>query len=375
MESGKEKEQDGADNTSSPIMELNSKSWETGGGNRGHKHKGINFNIAVTPSKNAEHGRQENRTNYKEGTSSTFNEAGETGLEEKSNVQVPATIKKLRYDVPLPAEEQLINLTIEEQTSLLALKEMSVVYLKDSINQLTKKLDKSEEEVHKLREVIQRSLYKEVTPRYSREGEHFKSGRARQVSNPRDEAVANTQNKNRRKNRLSSGGGATVMDDAVQNEGESEKDSTKDGHSIWNNISKPLNLFQLLDNVLQRDVEKLLLLNNQDSPSKNTSKSYSALNSDRRADILIGSKVRNKSDFHGAPYTIGGQENEKEETTKGQHAQDDFLHSVSSSIWSFVNEVKTNVMSYSEEVQSETGSPQRSRTRIMRNEGDPKKFD
>lgn len=343
---------------SPPAKEDSPKNREARGSNRSHKHKGINFNIAVTPSTTTEDGKSKSQINSREKEASGSVEGDKSKVEEQSNNAVPAAIKKLRYEVPLPPEEQLANLTIEEQTSLLALKEMSVVYLKDSINQLIRKLEKSEEEVHKLREVIQRSLYKEVTPKYTKEGEDTKGARPRQVSNPRDEAVANTQNKSRRKSKLSSGGRATSMDEQLQSEEQTQQSSAQGSHSIWSNIAKPLNLLQQFDTMLQNDVEKLLLQDSQDSPADGTMKadtnasSERRINNDKRMDILRGSKMRDRNHFQDLSERNGGQDNNEHSQASDQKVPDDFLQTVSSSVWSFVNDVKANMMSYTDGNQS-----------------------
>ena len=380
METPRKKENYEHYKTPSPVKEDSPRNKDTGNSNRGHKHKGINFNIAVTPSTTTEDGKSKNQTNIKEEVTGGLVEGNKSVMEEQSSNAVPAAIKKLRYEVPLPPEEQLANLTIEEQTSLLALKEMSVVYLKDSINQLTRKLDKSEEEVHKLREVIQRSLYKEVTPKYAKEGEQTKGGRARQVSNPRDEAVANTQNKSRRKGRMSSGGDVTSKDEPVQSQGQTPQSSPQGSHSIWSNISKPLNLLQQFDTMLQNDIEKLLLQDSPDSPADGELKPADTnvniegkRQNDRGLDKLKSSKVRDKNHSQDTSDTNGREEKNEHRQARGEQVHDDFFHAVSSSVWSFVNDVKANMMSYGDEDQSR--SSRQLRPHPPQNYTDQKKLD
>ena len=84
-------------------------------------------------------------------------------LTQVSESDFPNTNQNLRYDVPLPSQDKLIAMDIDEQLRYLALKEMCIVELKDNINNLNNKLKHHNKELHKLREIIQRSLYKELS--------------------------------------------------------------------------------------------------------------------------------------------------------------------------------------------------------------------
>lgn len=102
-----------------------------------------------------------------------------------------------------------MGLDIDDQLRLLALKEMSIVEIKDSIGNLTSKLQRNENELHSLREVIQRSLYKELNSSSSKLKKEtlsngFVTRPQRQNSNPREEAIASTKNRSRRRTLSSS---------------------------------------------------------------------------------------------------------------------------------------------------------------------------
>lgn len=215
-------------------------------------------------------------------------------------------------ETALPSTEQLLHLGMDEQLRLLALQEMNVVEIKDHIANLETKLKKHEAELHRLREVIQKSLYKEMA--------------AGNDSEPRDAAVRST-----RRRRTLSLGKAPIIDPqgTVHTEDKATappqaltsvppgsagahtnpRSSVPSSSSIWSNLSRPLNLIQQFDTMLQTEFERSLAP--QVSPR-------------RLEDSFSGgsSPLKDKSQLY-----------------------EDKISTVSLSIWSFVSDVRTNVMS------------------------------
>lgn len=212
----------------------------------------------------------------------------------------------------LPSTEQLLHLGMDEQLRLLALQEMNVVEIKDHIANLETKLKKHEAELHRLREVIQKSLYKEMA--------------VGNDSEPRDAAVRST-----RRRRTLSLGKAPIIDPqgTVHTEDKAlapplvltsvpsgsagahskPRSSVPGSSSIWSNLSKPLNLIQQFDTMLQTEFERSLAP--QVSPRR-LEESFSG----------GSSPLKSKSQLY-----------------------EDKISTVSLSIWSFVSDVRTNVMS------------------------------
>ncbi|KAK6464147.1 topoisomerase I damage affected protein 11 [Scheffersomyces coipomensis] len=264
----------------------------------------------------------------------------------------------LKYDVPLPSVGQLLHMDIDEQLRLLALKEMCVVEIKDAVSNLNKKLDKHEKELHRLREVIQKSLYKELTHSASNAAiqkdhqDKKTNGRPRQDSNPRDEAIAST----RRRRTLSSSSHpniSSILNSPGANGGsggEVESD-TKANSKIWSNLSKPLNLLQQFDTMLQNEFEKSLTggppiqnyhnssINQNTYQPRRSEDSISSFGSAAPSPLKSKSRIaENRADldqYLAAEYSGPGVKANAEE----------MLQTVSTSIWTFVNDVKTNVLS------------------------------
>lgn len=259
-----------------------------------------------------------------------------------------------KYDIPLPAMRDLMNLDIEEQLRLLALKEMSIVEIKDSISSLNTKLNNSEKELHKLREVIQKLLYNELNSN--------KGGRPRQDSNPRDEAIASTKRSRRRT--LSLNQDKDSQDGLVVSEMEQPETSSKGGDrssSIWSNLSKPLNLIQQFDTMLQNEFERSLIPQNQPHQtgsgytnshlqpnrkdhnprlSEDSNSSSSSIPSPLKGKSTKNDQINLDQFIEEGGLTNGINENSR---ARGRN-RDDMMQAVSSSLWSFVNDVRTNVM-------------------------------
>lgn len=289
------------------------------------RSKGIGLNLAVSPvnagiGSSAVHQRSvSNSSNV-----SSLAQVTEYGHDSQS----PASYEShnrgsedLKYDVPLPPSSEIASLGLEDQLRLLALKEMSVVEIKDSITSLQQKLNNHEKELHKLRELIQSLLYNELQINEKAD----QPQRRRQNSNPREEAIANS-----RKNRKSA-----YIDDKS---------------SLWSNLSKPLSLIQQFDTMLQNEFEKSLI---NHAPTKQTSQSQPVTNQQLHSTLH---KHRSRLSEDSSSSTSSMPSPLKSKSTKSdpinldeliqeEDHPEDMIHTVSNSIWSFMNEVKTNVLS------------------------------
>ena len=261
----------------------------------------------------------------------------------------------MRYDVPLPLVEQLVGLDIDDQLRLLALKEMTIVEIKDSIANLNSKLDKQEKEVHKLREIIQRSLYKELSGAGSNTSYNtaeLVKNRQRKNSNPRDEAIASTRSRARRRT-LSSSSHPTLS--PIRDSTGSSQPVAEDSKSskLWNNLSKPLTLLQQFDTMLQNEFEKSLANSSRDSGVGAVTSTHKPRNSEDSitsvgsASSPLRAKSTKNANYEQLIPTVSlnsanGNESEK---YAFKRSSEEVLQTVSSSIWSFVNDVKTNVLS------------------------------
>lgn len=309
---------------------------------------------------------------------------------------IPSATEELKYDLPLPPTEQLLNLDIDDQLRLLALKEMSVVEIKDNITSLTNKLNRHEKELHKLREVIQRSLYKELSSQNDSSnnslGKHI-----RQNSNPREEAIASTRTGSRRRTLSSSSTHHiptqqndtehNLLSPSQQNQPQfvlsnphtiNNSNKTKRQSSLWSNLSKPLNLIQQFDSMLQNEFERSLVPSQQQqstsdgiipyhnkkpSVSESSSQNHNySRNKPRKSedsfsstDSSVPSPLKSKSDsksnvnldqFFPPTSDILDMEDKERRLQFSKHKNsEDMMQTVSSSIWTFVNDVKSNVLS------------------------------
>lgn len=245
---------------------------------------------------------------------------------------------EFHYDYPLPATHQLASMDIDEQLRLLALKEMTQVEVNDRINTLKSKLNSVDSDIRKLREIIQKSLYKEMSLQQL-------APRQRQVSNPREEALQSMKTGRRRSSSLVPRTSAD-LDSARKDQTEKHQLS-----SLWNNLSKPITFIHQLDNIIHTEMERSL--NNDklssDDPHAHHSSSNQRTESPQR--LLPDSEPSpSKSKFPESPEKLTVDLDKyfpKSENTAQQYIPpqtEDMFLSVSSSIWSFVNEVKTNVM-------------------------------
>ena len=335
------------------------------------RSKGINFNVAISPLATSQ-----TPPSLKSGHRKTASHDAKNlhlpQLAESSpscstpDSPIPSASEELKYDLPLPLTEQLMGLDIDDQLRLLALKEMSIVEIKDSIGNLTSKLQRNENELHSLREVIQRSLYKELNSSNSKQRKEtlsngFVTRPQRQNSNPREEAIASTKNRSRRRT-LSSSSSGVHPDPQSQHLSQNPDKQSRRNSTLWSNLSKPLNLIQQFDSMLQHEFEKSMIPQQSHEGSNKTIDSRKSRHSEDSISSVgsISSPLNSKSklvtdkrsndelDQYFAQKSTSGASKGKTDgvvPTENHVNSDDMLQAVSSSIWSFVNDVKTNVLS------------------------------
>lgn len=267
--------------------------------NTSSRSRGIGLNLAISPM-SIETGRSR-----KNSTLSQVDSIPES-LSPSSNKT---------SDIQLPPMEEVIKLGVEEQLRLLAMKEMAMVELKDTIATLSNKLKHQERQTQKLRTIIQKSLYTEIN--------------------------------------LTQAGNSNI--------------DIKRDKSLWSNLSKPLHLIQQFDTMLQNEFERSLMPEveaNQDSASSSSSPlkgksqdiNFNGLDDniykdtyDKETDVKV---TDDKEIYSKETYA---QEYQKYKNSHNKE-QDDVLQSVGSSIWSFVNDVKSNVLnSINEDEYNEDG--------------------
>jgi len=238
-------------------------------------------------------------------------------------------------DLELPLDERLLRMSIDEQLRILALKEMAIVQIKDQIQSLNKKLHTQEGELHKLREVVQKSLYQEISGAAS----NTRTNRQRTNSNPRDQAIETI----RAKRRSSSG--------ALQQEPNNEESGKPS--KLWSGLTKPLNMLQQFDTMIQNEFEKSLVLDKEkQQQTEQKRQQQQHLQRQRPRDhTRVSHQLRSSEDSIASTVSISSPLQSRapqslSEYRGGQDRQsDDMIQSVSASIWSFVNEVKQNVLS------------------------------
>lgn len=274
------------------------------------RSKGINFNT-VTPSPLKTLNTTSHQVLAETLASGNQQKVGKRGQIDRRS-QLPASQKNFQYEFVLPLAEHLKGLDIDEQLRLLALKEMNVVEIKDSISNLKTKLDQTEDDLRCLRDVIQRSLYKEMNVQGTPKSQAQKP--ASQVRTRRHTGVD-------RSNEL-------------------KKNQPPGLSKIWSNLSKPITFIQQIDTMIQNEFEKSLSADHQSpatkAPRENVVKSVSENNDSGHRDYDSNpSPLKDRSNYSTSYYQHLLQYSENPE---------DMLQAVSSSLWSFVNDVKTNML-------------------------------
>lgn len=288
------------------------------------RSKGINFNT-VSPY-NATH----NRT-----ASIATSNSIESDLS-ASNARPSIASPEFQYDFALPSLNQLNSMDIDEQLRLLAMKEMTLVEINDRMNILRIKQDIVHSDIHQLREVIQRSLYKEMNFQQPAQ-------RQRQVSNPREEALHSMKTGRRR---------SLSIHKLPTDLGSDSDRQEKQGSSLWDNLSKPINFIHQLDNMLNSDMERYPPGTRVNQPrvlrEQRRKNSSPQIHSPQSLLASEPSPLKSKSTESPEKLKVDLDKYfpKSENTTheyKPSHTED-MLQTVSSSIWSFVNDVKTNMI-------------------------------
>jgi len=305
-----------------------------GGGGSTTRSKGITLNLAVSPV--VANKSPSERT----GSFLLATEAPEDNLSGEFVAGLDQEMPQHRvcrgHDGSIPPVAQLETWDIDAQLRLLALKEMAVVEIKDSIAKMQRHLQKNEADLHQLREIIQKSLYKELTVSSAPQ-------RERKNSNPRQEAIANT--KSRRSFSISNSQPPRKPQDPIKTDSDDDKSNSK----IWNGLSKPLNLLLQLDTMLQNEFEKSLIPNQVPSNGHGIAPVAGHVRGRKSEDsvssVSTASPLKHKSGVRPTQTDYDRLVDDK---------SDDIFQSVSTSLWSFVNDVKTNVLSsLSEEQEGE----------------------
>lgn len=251
------------------------------------RSKGINFNT-VSPTPGSQKTRRQPARSIPREHSILKSDSRENGSPNPDSASL--------IDRPLPLYQELRNLNIDDQLRLLALKEMAVVAINDSINTLKLKLNTTQKDLQQLRHVIQKSLYKEV----------------HKHTQKRPSAPENQPNRR------------------IQRQTSPAPDLHDHNSTIWSNLSKPISFLQQLDTMIQSEMEKSLGTN---EPAKELSAQH-----EQHKHTNVTNPSEEKLPVNLDKYFPASQEPKYRDT-------DDMFHAVSSSLWSFVSEVKTNMMS------------------------------
>lgn len=267
-------------------------------------------------------------------------------------------------DFALPPAAELAKLDINEQLRLLALKEMSVVEMRDSIAVMKSKLHDTECDLTKLRHLIQKSLYRELnlqhqaTQRTTRHTPTKEKDTLGPLATSTEAALF---------------GGPTESNVSLlaKLSDETPPHTAKGGQRlsrIWANLAKPISFIQSLDLMILNEFEKSLVgdikhgspghtaprkdlqgrrapRNNQDQAEKHLSHNQSHagqyLPNQKQYSLQYQPEIRTQngsSDQQAPGNSSHGQGMIKKDP-------DDMFYAVSNSLWTFVNEVKTNMIS------------------------------
>lgn len=266
------------------------------------RNKGINFNT-VSPELHRSKRSASQTHDTSRSRSTTKRETDPK--QEKPN--------RLHYEFNLPNAEQLSALSIDEQLRLLALKEMAVVEIKDGISDLEQKLHSTELDLAQLRRLIQRSLYMEMS-------------------------VAGTANTPRDSNPP-----AAKETSALTRASPEEPDGLS---TIWSNLAKPLTFIQQLDTLIQNEMEKPLATDDRPKPHSSASLKHKTKSS-LRAKTTSSRTTRKTSacrPLRDTTNTISAEDWAQVPKAAYDDNSEDMFQAVSTSLWTFVNDVKTNML-------------------------------
>lgn len=240
--------------------------------------------------------------------------------------------------------KQLDKLSIDDQLRLLALKEMSLVELKDSIATLNAQLRLSEKELQRFRQMIQRNLFREMQiaavdstalkkRNVQSNGSVSGSGSTRKPRSPssnRKSSKAKSDADPPRRNKTdhsSEDKENTGTDDLISTL--PPEDSTSS--TLWSNISKPMTFIQNLEGMIQSEME-------------NQPRHHTLLHVPKQASAYDKPKAELGALASLYPTTQSLETLKETLETIPFRDPEVMLQTVSSSLWSFVNEVKQNVL-------------------------------
>ncbi|KAG7665414.1 TDA11 [[Candida] subhashii] len=223
----------------------------------------------------------------------------------------------LKYEVELPPMGQLMAMDVDQQLRFLALKEMCIVEIKDRIQSLNNKLSTHENELHRLRKVVQRSLYAEVNGTANRQSKST----PQRHTNSADDTLRTPSPKQLRQSENS------VMQNSSS--------------AILNGLSKPLNMLQQLDNIISDGFEKSLLSDKENYTYKQRTHRSRPSQDSTSSSGSSSSPLKSRSNR----LPRNPQENPSpSELWDIKQSTDDMLQTVTDSMWSLFNDVKTNVL-------------------------------
>lgn len=170
-----------------------------------------------------------------------------------------------------------------------------MVAINDSINTLKMKLDATQKDLLQLRSVIQKSLYKEV----HRQNQKRPSGPSNSTRHEQKSHTPDLQDHN---------------------------------YTLWSNLSKPIGFLQHLDTLIQTEMEKSL---GSPDPVKDQ----------KRIQKPHRQHSQNPPESLEEPLPVDIDKYLPPMQKPKYMDTDDMFQAVSSSLWSFVSEVKTNMIS------------------------------
>lgn len=274
------------------------------------RSKGINFNtVSPTPGATGSHNDPIKGRNEK-ASKAPAREKGSPGPAELSLI-----------DRPLPLAQELRSLNLDDQLRLLALKEMAVVAINDSINTLKQKLDSTQGELHQLRSIIQKSLSRQVHSQ--KIVQHRRSNSHSLSKGP----------KNGPKMEASNAANTSIPPDGSL--------------TLWSNLSKPISFLQQLDSIIQNEMEKSL------APPTQPHREPKLLNLSHKTQTKSRVPVLDQDSTESEEALPVNLDRYLPQHEPKYRNTDDMFQAVSSSLWSFVSEVKTNMMATLSEPQAE----------------------
>lgn len=197
---------------------------------------------------------------------------------------------------------------------------MAVVEIKDGISNLEQKLNSTELDLAQLRRLIQRSLYREMSV-------------AGTASLPLESTITATR----------SGETTATRAPALAS---SHCEELNRLSKIWNNLAKPITFIQLLDSLIQTEIEKSLAADDGPTlprvpppPQKTMHSPRPKPNANR-----VFRKASSSRPLKDTTNTHSGQDWSLLSKAIYHDSSEDMFQAVSTSLWTFVNDMKTNML-------------------------------